>query len=197
MVQPDDYHIEAIAPNITITLEDPTPYQGRPLYIDNNSTGNITITTGEDSVVLETEGGLSLLTEGGIPLVASGSLGDVIVFPGQTYFYVSNGNIWREKLRGAARNITNITFADSPYLVSPLDEDILVDTTAGNVIIQLLSLGSASQRRLRVKKEDGSANIVRIIADPPNLIDGLPEEDISAQDVAIELRPGPNQWSRF
>lgn len=88
-------------------------------------------------------------------------------------------------------NITNVTFADSPYQSVTSDEVINVDASGGNVTVLLYALAEGEQ--IRVKKIDASANTVTIDGNGAN-IDGASTKIISSQYDSDHLVGGTSEW---
>lgn len=92
--------------------------------------------------------------------------------------------------------ITELTFADTAagvYNVLVSDERIYVDTTSGNIIINLILLAAAPRRAIHVQKTDVSSNTITITAGGSDTINGAGTKVISSQDVDHELVPA-SEW---
>ena len=157
-VLPRDYHIETDTAGITITLEPPTSYVGREIYVDNNSDGNITLTSvngGSDAGFLLLENGDYLLLENGGRIDFGATPNPLTIESGKTALVVSNGSQWRLKEQSPAPSRKTITNADSPYNVLITDRYINVDASSGAVTVNLLPLADA-EKPVDIKKVDSS-----------------------------------------
>lgn len=98
-----------------------------------------------------------------------------------------------------AENTTTkeITFADSPYPVTALDDFINVDASGGNVVIDFLLLGTAPIKPIYVRKNAGGANTVTLTPDSPNTIDGSATLIISTDGNAEMCVPFSLEWRTF
>jgi hypothetical protein len=96
---------------------------------------------------------------------------------------------------GTFREITNITFADTPYTVLAADEVILVNATGGAVVVNMPAL-LGTGREITVKKIDVSANFVTIEGNAAELIDGDLNPDLIAQYAEKTMVDGSlTEWS--
>ena len=100
-----------------------------------------------------------------------------------------------------AENTTtvDITFADSPYAVTALDDYINVDSSGGNVVIDFLVLGTAPIKPIYIRQNDGQPNTTTLT---PNLaagdpIDGAATLVISADGNAEMCVPFATSWRTY
>ena len=98
-----------------------------------------------------------------------------------------------------AENTTTkeITFADSPYTITALDDYISVDASGGAVTINLLPLATAPIKPISIKKIDVSANTVTIDGNSGETIDGSATEVISSQYNAVTVVPFSSEWRLY
>jgi hypothetical protein len=92
-------------------------------------------------------------------------------------------------LRGSSRSAIATKTAD--YVATLEDETLLVDATAGDVDITLPPAASSQGKILRVKKMDGSANVVNIIG----TIDGATDDVLDQQYAALTMLSIGSEWS--
>lgn len=112
--------------------------------------------------------------------------GDIGRFQSQTtivdeddFVIKRNGSLFRvtaETLAAyiVAENTTTkeITFADSPYSVTILDDFINVDSSSGSVVINLLPLAIAPKKPIYVSQSDGAPNTTTLNPDGSDIIVG-------------------------
>lgn len=86
---------------------------------------------------------------------------------GDIFTILRNGQLFRTTSQALAAYIESenttkrtVTFADSPYSVLPEDDILNVDTTGGNVVINLLPSATAQDKLLYVKLVTGAPNTV-------------------------------------
>jgi len=95
---------------------------------------------------------------------------------------------------GLEENESMIKFVAGAYVVSPSDSAVIVDASAGNVLI---SLPTATYMGLHILivKEDASANTVQVAAYGNDTIEGSPSKTLSAQYSKVYLvSDGVSQW---
>lgn len=113
--------------------------------------------------------------------------------PGNTVGFPGDVNVAGSLQAGAVTasqrfrliNATEIAFADSPYALVPGNATLLVDATAGNVVVNLpLINGNALGVFVEVHKTDASANTVTINRNGANVIGfaGAVSVILAAQD---------------
>jgi hypothetical protein len=97
-----------------------------------------------------------------------------------------------------AENTTtkDITFADSPYTVTALDDFISVDSSGGNVVINLLPLSTAPAKPIYIRQNDGAPNTTTITPDG-NTIDGAASLPINSDGNAEMCVPFSAEWRTF
>ena len=103
-----------------------------------------------------------------------------------------NGASW--EIIGPFNNSSDVDFGDTPYTVVPADNRIYIDTTNGNVVINLISLSIAPEKGIHVQKIDSRSNTVTITADGSDTINGAATKVILSQDVDHELFPTSSEW---
>ncbi len=123
----------------------------------------------------------SLLDTDEITILSNGALFRITTAEAKNYF---SSNI----------NVTEITFADSPYEALTSDEVIAVDATDGEIIIILFPL--VKGETIEIKKKDSSANKVKYQGNGFN-IDGLAEREISTQYNSDRLIGESTEWGRW
>lgn len=98
-----------------------------------------------------------------------------------------------------AENTTTkeIVFADSPYPVTILDDFINVDSTGGNVVINLLPLSTVPIKPVYIRQNDGSPNTTTLTADGSDQIDGASTLVISSDGNAEMAVPFALSWRTF
>lgn len=97
-------------------------------------------------------------------------------------------------LSGSSDTVIELTFSNDGY--NPSNREYLtVDTTLGNVNINLSTLASSSNHIIGVKKTDSSGNKVIINANGSELIDNANTFELLSDDQAIVLRGGPTIWT--
>ncbi len=96
--------------------------------------------------------------------------------------------------RGFASAVRSITAADSPY--TPGDEVlVLCDCTAGDITVNLPTLASSTSRIWQFCKTDSSANVVTLVPDGAERINGnIASYDISVPDNGVELQSCTTRW---
>tara|TARA_R110000868_G_C10550644_1_gene735884 strand:+ start:120 stop:500 length:381 start_codon:yes stop_codon:yes gene_type:complete len=87
---------------------------------------------------------------------------------------------------------TAVNFAASPYAVLATDTYLEVDTTNGNVDIEMRA--AASGRYIRVTKVDASANQVIIIADGSETLDGDASLTLSLRYATVAFHPSTAKY---
>jgi hypothetical protein len=94
------------------------------------------------------------------------------------------------------RKIKTLTVADTPYQVLPSDSVLLVDTTLGNVDVNLESAATAGVgRELAIKKIDSSSNLTSIFpTNTGNTIDGVTQVDIINQNDTFSIVSNGSNW---
>lgn len=103
---------------------------------------------------------------------------------------LSTGQIVKSK----QQVINEITFTDSPYTMLPDQDRIYVDTTDGNVVVNLLSRSQAITKPIHVQKVDSSSNTVTVTAKGTDTINGDTTKIISSPDVDHEFVPTSIEW---
>lgn len=100
------------------------------------------------------------------------------------------------------RDVQYYTFADSPITLVAADAGKLlsVDTSGGNVVINLPSIAAMSQPgAIAIKKSDGGANSITVNRDGTDVIDGNTSATISGEDFGIifvpDTDPSPDEWT--
>lgn len=91
---------------------------------------------------------------------------------------------------------TSVAFGASPYTVLTTDTVLLVDTTGGNVTIQLPALATLSNRLIFVKMIAGT-NTVTILPNGAETIDGFASYVISILNESVALHASsatPTKW---
>jgi hypothetical protein len=99
-----------------------------------------------------------------------------------------------------AENTTTkeITFADSPYSVTALDDFINVDSSGGNVVINFIALGTAPVKPIYISQTDGAPNTTTATANGSELIDDDGSTlTISSDGEADVFVPFPTSWRTF
>jgi hypothetical protein len=92
--------------------------------------------------------------------------------------------------------VKSITSSDSPYTVTEIDELIRVDTTSGNVTINLPAIATSDGRELNIKRVSGGNNIVTIDANSTETIDGNTTLVIYAKYMGYTLRAdAASEWN--
>lgn len=91
------------------------------------------------------------------------------------------------------RNITEISFSDSPYPLLITDEIILVDATDGEVVINLLPLATALNR-VDMFKTDSSGFDVLYDGDGAELINGELTQRIKSKNDNHTIFPAITNW---
>lgn len=81
-----------------------------------------------------------------------------------------------------------ITSVTANYTVTVLDENVLVDTTAGDVTITLIS-SAWTPNTYTIKKTDSSANRVIVAAAGSELIDGAATQYLTSQYQSMKVAP--------
>lgn len=79
------------------------------------------------------------------------------------------------------------------YTVTVLDNTILVDATAGQVTITLISAAS-TPNTYTVKKTDASANHVVVAAQSGQTIDGISTATLTTQNQSVTVIPSASNW---
>ena len=91
-----------------------------------------------------------------------------------------------------------ITFTDSPYTVTILDDFINVDSSGGSVTINFLALGTAPIKPIYISQSDGAPNTTTATADGSDPIDdGASTLVISSDGNAEMFVPFPTSWRTF
>ncbi len=84
-----------------------------------------------------------------------------------------------------SKAVRDVVFADSPYAITADDDQLIVDATAGNVIISLPAVAMLQKaylcRELLIKKVDVSAHTVTVTAIVGDLIDGAASIVLTSQ----------------
>jgi len=88
-----------------------------------------------------------------------------------------------------------ITLTAGPYFVTPSDDLILVDTSLGDVTVQLPPIASCLGRRYVIKKIDAPDNTVNITAFIPETIDGAASQPLNVQYQKMTIMAGAVEWS--
>jgi len=99
-----------------------------------------------------------------------------------------------------AENTTTkeITFADSPYTVTVLDDFINVDSSGGNVVINFLALGTAPIKPIYISQSDGEPNTTTATANGSDPIDDAGSTlAINSDGNAEMFVPFATTWRTF
>ena len=94
-------------------------------------------------------------------------------------------------------SISAITNVDSPYApgVPAFEVLITVDASGGAVTVNLPTVANWSNKVIRIKKIDSSANAVTINANGTETIDGAASQSLAAQYDSINITSdGVNAW---
>ena len=90
--------------------------------------------------------------------------------------------------------IIEIDATDSPYSVTILDDYITVDASAGNVIINLLSVVVFPLKPLNVQKNDSSSNTVTLDGFNSETINGQLTNILLDQYDNLTIVPRTSEW---
>lgn len=98
-----------------------------------------------------------------------------------------------------AENTTTkeITFADSPYPVTVLDDFINVDSSGGNVVINLLPLSTVPIKPIYIRQNDGEPNTTTITPNGSDTINDIATLVISSDENAEMVVPFAASWRSF
>lgn len=86
---------------------------------------------------------------------------------------------------------TLINFANSPYAVQPADYLILVDTSAGAVVINMMAAANRNNLPVEIKDSTGTAaaNSISVVRSGADTIDGLTTYPMASAYVAFTFKP--------
>lgn len=93
-------------------------------------------------------------------------------------------------------NVTTITFAATPYSLTDANDVLLVNTTGGNVVVNLQAVATAEQKPYYIKKTDASVNTVTLTANGAETIDGAATQVLSNQYAVLIIIPNnAGEWN--
>lgn len=121
---------------------------------------------------------------------------DIIISSGKS-IKDSSGNtiVSSSGVSSTKKNRITITNAESPYTVLATDNIIMVDASAGAVIVNLqASITAGDGKEIIVKKIDTSANIVTLQANGAELIDDANTKNIIHSYDSIGVVCDALQW---
>jgi len=94
----------------------------------------------------------------------------------------------------AVEQSVRVTFVDSPYPVSAIDQKMMVDATGGNIIINIPTAIGNDGRVLTIKKIDNSVNTVTVSGFGGQTIDDQPSYVISVRYDSISINADSGNW---
>ena len=87
---------------------------------------------------------------------------------------------------------------DSPYTIADTDRHVVVDATAGNIIINLQSASGNERRLLFIQRVDTSSNSVSVVADGSDLIGDSSSISLVGSSGSISLLGrSASQWVKL
>lgn len=129
-------------------------------------------------------------------VISSGSFGsNVNIFTYDPTTEIKDSNVVNRFNKATVKPTKSITNADSPYTVTNDDYLLMIDSSGGNVTVNLPTATSLQGRELKFYREDASANTISIVANGSDTIKGSTSKEILFQYTTVDLIAGNNtKW---
>jgi len=134
------------------------------------------------------------LSVGGLPSQSWASFNTGIL-PFTRFSAAQNSAVYTAPGGTSQSDVKVITFADTPYAMTPVDSTILANAALGAISITLPNVISCFGRKYTFKKTDASINIVTIFGFPFQSIDGSPSVFLPVQFDSLTMIANATGWS--